>query len=73
MIQLESLTVIVCEIFSKIAFSTFDLGPRSEVMALNETPYMISYMSSILKESLSLIVCEIFANEAYFTFDQCQR
>ena len=31
---------------------TFDLGPRSKVMASNESPYRISYMSVIQSRSL---------------------
>ena len=30
-------------IFANIAFLTFDLGPKSKVMAANESPFMISY------------------------------
>ena len=45
---------------------TFDLGPRSKVMAPNESPYtcMVTYMSdySVTEmKSLSLVVFEIFA------------
>ena len=54
---------------SKIAFLTFDLDLRSKVMAPNESPYMISYMSTIQMGSLSLIVFDIFDNKAYLTFD----
>ena len=38
---------------------TFQGHPRSKVIALNESPYMISYMSVIQTKSLSLIVFEI--------------
>ena len=38
---------------------TFDLGPRSKVMASNESPYMISYMSTIQMESPAHMVTEI--------------
>ena len=58
-IQMKSLSLIVCGIFVKITFWTFDLDPRSKVMAPNESPYMISYMSIIQMESLSLMVKEI--------------
>ena len=60
LIQMKSLSLIVCEIFTKIAYLTFDLDPRSKVMAPNESPYMISYMSIIQMESLALMVTEIF-------------
>ena len=53
----------ICKLFTKIPFLTFDLGPKSKVMAPNESPYMISYMSTIQMESLSLIVPEIFAKK----------
>ena len=42
-----------------LADLTFQGHPRSKVMASNESPYMISYMSVIQPESLSLIVSEI--------------
>ena len=47
------------EIFKKHVNLTFDLDLRSKVMAPNESPYMISYMSIIQMESLSLMVTEI--------------
>ena len=50
---MKSLSLIVCKIFAKIAFLTFDLDPRSKVMAPNESPYMISYMSIIQMKSIS--------------------
>ena len=56
----------ICKLFTKIPFLTFDLGPKSKVMAPNESPYMISYMSTIQMESLSLIVPEIFAKKCSF-------
>ena len=40
---------------------TFDFGSRSKVMVPNESPYMVSYMSTIEMKSLSLAVFEIFA------------
>ena len=52
---------------------TFDLGSRSKVMAPNESPYMISYMSTIQMESLSLIVFEIVEKNAHMTFDLGSR
>ena len=68
-IQMESQSLMDFEIFAKIAFLTFDLGPRSKVMAPNESPYMISYMSTIQTESVSLTVFEIFEKNADMTFD----
>ena len=56
---MKSLSFIVCEIFVQIAFLTFDLDPRSKVMAPNESPYMISYTCIIQMKSLSLIVSKI--------------
>ena len=70
---MESLTLIVFEIFDNKAYMTFDLGPRSNVMAPNESPYMISYMCTIQMGSLSLIVFDIFDNKAYMTFDLGSR
>ena len=57
---MKSLSLIVFEIFAKIAFRPRDLGPRSKVMAPNESLYMVSYMSTIEMKSLSLVVFEIF-------------
>merc|ERR1711893_431953 len=68
-IQMKSPSFIVFEIFAKMAFLTSDLGPRSKVMAPNETLYMISYMSIIQMKSLSLVVFEIFAKMAFLTSD----
>ena len=48
---------------------TFDLDPRSKVMAPNESAYMISYTCIIKMESPSLMDFEIFANIAFLTFD----
>ena len=45
---------------------TFDLGSRSKVMTPNESPYMISYMSTIQMEPLSLIVYEKTADFTLF-------
>ena len=74
-IQIESLSLMVCEIFPKLAPLTLNLGPRSKVMAPNESPYMISYMSIIQVESLTLMVCEILPKIAVWplTLDQGQR
>ena len=43
-IHMESLSLMNFKIFAKISFLTFDLCPRSKVMAPNESPYMISDM-----------------------------
>ena len=48
---------------------TFDLGLRSNVMALNESSYMIFYMSTIQRKSLSLVFFEIYETKARLTFD----
>ena len=56
---MKYLSLIFCKILAKIAFLTFDLDLRSKVMAPNERPYMISYMSIIQMESLTLMVKEI--------------
>ena len=63
----------VFEIIEKTARVTFDLGSRSNVMAPNESPYMISYMSTIQMETLYLIVFEIFEKTAHLTFDLGSR
>ena len=47
------------EIYAKIAFLTFDLDPRSKVMAPNESAYMVFYMFTIQLKSLTLMVFEI--------------
>ena len=64
-IQIKSLSLIVSKILVKIAFLTFDLDPRSKVMAPNESPYMISYMYIIQMKSLSLIVSKILVKIAF--------
>ena len=64
---MKSLSLIVCKIFAKMAFFTFDLDLRSKVMAPNESPYMISYMSTIQMESLSLTLFEIFDKISFET------
>ena len=63
--QMKSLSLIVFVIFEKIAVLTFDLGPRTKVMAANESLCMISYMSVIQMKSLSLVVFKIFAKIAF--------
>ena len=62
---MTSLSLTVFEIFANITFLTLDLGPKSKVMAPNESPYMVSYMSTIEMKSLSLIVFEIFVKIAF--------
>ena len=64
-IEMKSLSLVVFEIFAKIAFLPLDLGPKSKVMAPNESPYMVSYMSMIEMKSLSLAILEIFAKIAF--------
>ena len=49
---MESQSLMDFDIFGRIAFLTFDLGPRSKVMASNKSPYMISYRSVIQSRSL---------------------
>ena len=61
---MESLSLIVFKIFDNKADMTFDLGSRSNVMAPNESQYMISYMSAIQMETLSL---NVFEKTADFT------
>ena len=68
LIQMKSLSLTVCKILGKIAFLTLDLGPRSKVNSPNESPYMISYMSTIQMESLTLVVCEIFEEKCLFDY-----
>ena len=68
-IEMKSLSLAVFEIFAKITFWPLDLGPRSKVMAPNESPYMVSYMSTIEMKSLSLVVFEIFAKIAFWPLD----
>ena len=46
-----------------------DLGPRSKVMAPNESPYLVPYISTLEMKSLSLIVFEIFAKIALWPLD----
>ena len=53
--------------------SIFDLGPRTKVMAANESPYMISYMSITQMKSLSLVVFKIFAKITFLTSELGQR
>ena len=59
---MKSISLVVFEIFAKKAFCPLDIGPRSKVMAPNESlyMYMVSYMSTIEMKSLYLIVFEIF-------------
>ena len=70
-IQMKSLSLVVFEIFAKIAFLTFDLGQRPKVMAAKESPYMTSYiyMSVTQRISLYLVVFQMFAKIAFFTSD----
>ena len=61
-----SLSLIVFKLFDKKAWMIVYLGLRSKVKAPNESPYMISYMSTIQMKSLSLTIFEIFAKIAFF-------
>ena len=63
---MKSLSHLFFEIFETIARLTFDL---SNVMAPNESSYMISYMSTIQMKSLSHVFFEIFETIARLTFD----
>ena len=49
------------------------LGSRSSVMAPHESPYMISYMSTIQIKPLSLAFMEIYGTKARLTFDLGSR
>ena len=55
-IQMKYLSLAFFEIFETKARLTFDLGSRSNVMTPNESPYIVSYMTSIQMETLSLKV-----------------
>ena len=66
---MKSLSLAVFEIFVKITFWPLDLGPRSKVMAPNESPYMVSYMSRIEMKSLSLAAFEIFEKIIFWPHD----
>ena len=68
-IEMKSLSLVVFEIFVKMAFWPLDLGPRSNVMAPSESPYMVSYMSIIEMKSLSVVVFEIYAKIAFWPLD----
>ena len=68
-IQMEPPSLIIFEIVEKKVHQTFALGSRSNVMAPNESPYMISYMSTIQTQSLSLVVFEIFEKKS--PYDLC--
>ena len=57
------------EIYAKTSFLTFDLDPRSKVMAPNEESSYDFFMSTIQMESLSLTDFDIFAKIAFLTFD----
>ena len=56
----------ICENRFSFGAMTFDLCPRSKVMAPNESPYMISYMSTIQMESPAHMVTEILRS-----FEKC--
>ena len=52
---MESQSPMDFEIFDKLAVFTFELGPRSKVIAANESQYYDSFMSKMQTESPSLI------------------
>ena len=60
-VQMASLSLMYFE----NSILTFDLDPRSKVMAPNESADMISYMSIMQMESPSLMDFEIFAKIAF--------
>ena len=72
-ILMEPQFLKIFELFKKNVHLTFDLGSRSNVMAPNESQYMVSYMSTIQMESLSVIVSEIFETKTCLTFDLGSR
>ena len=72
-IQMKSLLLIIFEIFDKKSIWPFDFGSRSKVMAPNERPCMISYMSTIQMKPLSHVFFEIFETIACLTFDLGSR
>ena len=57
---MKSLSPIVFEIFAKMTFWVV------KVISPNESPYMISYMSTIQMESLALVVCMLFEETCLF-------
>ena len=67
--EMKSLSLIVFEIFVKIAFWPLDLGPRWKIMAPNKGPYMVSYMSIIEMKSLALAIMDIFAKITLWPLD----
>ena len=61
--------IAIAHRFAKNAYFMFPVHSvhvRSKVMAPNESPYMISFMSTIQMETLSLIV---FVKSADFTIE----
>ena len=67
--EMKSLSLVVFDMFAKLAFWTLDLWPWSKVMAPNESPYIVSYMSLIEVKSLSVMVFKIFAKNAFWLLD----
>ena len=61
----DSLSLTVSEENTYYMFRGQSVHPRSKIMAPNESPPMISYMSAIQMKSLSLTV---FEKNAYFMF-----
>ena len=59
--QMTSPSLIVFDIIlERKAHMTLTPGSRANIMAPNESPYMISYMPTIQVEPQSLVVLEIF-------------
>ena len=65
----KTTVVSFCEQYNESPSHKVYIGPRSKVMAPNESPYMISYMSIIQMKSLSLIVFVILVKIAFMTSD----
>ena len=51
---------------------TFDLGSRSQIFAPNESPYIISY-NSTMEKSLSITVLRYLTIKLHMTFELCSR
>ena len=64
-IQMNSLSLLVFEIFEKMAFLTSDLGPRSKVMASNESIYDFLYVYNTNEVSISHCFRDICENSIF--------
>jgi len=67
------LSLVVFEIFPKIAFWPLNLGLKSYVMAPNESPNLVSHMSIIEMMSPSLAVFKVFAKIRFWPLDLGRR